>query len=154
MRLLGFLSVKLLVGCAASGMEVQTNDAGAGSLATPAPEDELGGVDAEAGEHPGGFNDAVQLPCVFALLIPLHRHWDCAALLLGCCMSGQLPDKNLPYQHEHSLSACYRVTPPIIYAVPEVVAPKRRAAAKRRRAPLPKLRPEDSLGQTDLASQR
>ena len=154
MRLLGFLSVKLLVGRAASGMEVQTNDAEAGSLATPAPEDELGDADAEPGENAGAFNNVVRLPCVFALLIPSHRHWDCAALLLGRCMSGQLPVKHLPYQHEHSLSACYSVTPPVVYAVPEVVAPKRRAAAKRRRASLPKLRPEDSLGQTDLASQR
>lgn len=55
MRLLGFLSVKLLVGCAASGMEVQTNDAEAGSLATPAPEDELGDADAEPGETAGAF---------------------------------------------------------------------------------------------------
>ena len=136
-------------------MEVQTNDAEAGSLATPAPEDELGDADAEPGGHAGAFNDVGQLPFVSAPLIPLHRHWDCAALLLGCCLSGQLPVKaSAIYQAEHSLSACYPVTPPIVYAVPEVVAPKRRAAAKRRRAPLPKLRPEDSLGQTDLASQR
>jgi hypothetical protein len=79
----------------ASGMDVQTHDAEDGSLATPAPEDELGGAEVEPGEKCG---DTPMGVCTTA--DPVVHALGLYSLDFRCCMSGQLP-KHLPHQYEH-----------------------------------------------------